>query len=349
MKVIFDVGIIGRKKFGIAYAVLEQMKALKALDVQVVNLAVGWRGLNEHVELMQENGFAVIKIKIPLKMARLLNFLRIPFERFFLGKFDVFYQIGVHANRVIPARKYFLAVHDMVSKYYEEEEQLPYYTAKLFKKVKSLITVSEFSKKEITKYYDVLPKKIKVIANGCNFKRFNQKVLQKETVTLRKELKLPSKYFFMYGGSSPRKNIKLIEASASLLPLPVVIAGNSTMKKKKNIISLGYLEEKKLELILKNSVALLFPSLYEGFGLPVLEALACGVSVLCAASSSLPEVSGGNALFFDPYDKKDFLVKVRMLLKNKGQREKNIKNGLAWVKNFSWQNSAEKLKKVFKE
>ncbi len=341
-KLYFDFDLLIGPRYGIAYAVLEQMQALRNLGAAVENFALGWQGLNQHCREIEQAGFRVRKIHFPRQLHKLVP------ESLFLGKYDYFLQIGLHAFRSIPARKYILAVHDTVGlRYPDQEAGFPKYARELLNYAGKIITVSEFSKSELINFFQLPADKIEVVPNGCNFKRFNPQKDFMGFKMIRQKNNLPEKYFLTYGGPSPRKNIKkLIEVFENLekaiYPL-VIFGGYKYTGRSKKIITLDYLPEKEVELVLKHAFSLILPSYYEGFGLPVLEAFACGVPVVCSNVSALPEVAGDCALLFDPFSEEDILEKIRAIFSNDRLCQENIAKGLKRVQKFSWENSAKKL------
>jgi glycosyltransferase involved in cell wall biosynthesis len=351
-RVYFDLNLIAKQKFGVSYAVLELMKAVKQQNIDVVNLAVGFNGLDIHKDVMLQEGIEVKAIKIPRKINKYLNKLSIPYEQFFLKRFDIYFQVGFHASRQINKRKTVISIHDMLGMRYQENTK-PLLSRvqkeKLLQNSRKIVTVSEFSKQEMLEVFELDPKQIAVVPNGCNFNRFNLNKDEQKIQTLRENYNLPDNYYVTYGGSSARKNLsKLFEIfDKQNLPYPLVTFGQSDEKEYKNVIKLGYLPEQDVEYLLKNSFALVFPSYYEGFGLPIIEAQACGVPVVCSRASSLPEVSGGHAVFFDPFDDKDMFSKILNVYEDNKTRETNIKNGLEWVAQFTWERAAEKLIGIF--
>jgi len=344
MRIIFDCDQLSSPIYGVGYAVLEQLKALQTNSVFLKNFVVGRKNLNEHQSIMKKNGFQSVCIKFPKKMQGLLNTNNL------LGKYDYFYQIGVHALRNIPAEKYIVALHDTVSlRYPQSEGKMPKFTQKLLSRAAKIITVSNFSKSEIIKYFKLDPNKIQVIYNGCNFQRFNLKIDQLLFNKLKNIYKLPKDYCLAYGGNTPRKNLERLCRVFEKLELPLVIFGGYKYSgNKNNIYCLGYLPEKEVEEIVKGAKLFLMPSYYEGFGLPILEAMACGIPVACSNNSSLPEISGGNAVYFDPFDEKDILKKIKSLYINKNKLKTLRLAGLKWVKKFTWDNSAKAFLKGLK-
>ncbi|GEM_PF-6807234 len=351
MKILFDVAILSKQKFGVAYAVLEQMKALQALpELEVENIVFGINGVKEHRELLKEEGISSRSFLFPNKATRIFEKFKISLSSLSLGKYDFFIQTGTHASRVIDHEKYILSVHDMLGHRYQEEYAPQGLTVvekqKLMRKVKAITTVSEFTKSEIMYFFpDISHDKIHVIPNGYDQSRFNEKNDLKEFEIIRNRYNLPAKYFLAYGGNSERKNMGRLYSVflENATPLPLVVFGKHDVSANNNIFALGYLPEKEVELILKNAFALILPSFYEGFGLPVIEAQACGIPVICSEVASLPEVSGGYVFSFNPFDKDLIYKSIIRAYEDVIERKRMVKQGLAWAKEFTWENSAGRL------
>ena len=217
---------------------------------------------------------------------------------------------------------------------------------RLARRVKYLMTVSNFSKKEIIKHNLNEDKKIEVIYNSIS-----------SSFMSCKNHKIVKPYFVTIGSRDPRKNVvKLIEAWSILNDelekspfLKIIGKGNRGFRKEEfqnipsNVEFTGYLSDEKMIDILKNAQALIYPSLYEGFGLPPLESMSLGVPVLSSDIEPIREVCGQAPLYFDPYSSYDIAQKVKVLLKNKDLRDEMIAKGLERAKLFSWEKSALKL------
>ena len=177
----------------------------------------------------------------------------------------------------------------------------------------------------------------------------------------------PGRFLLYVGTLQPRKNLlRLLEAWAGLAGEPefkalqLVLAGKpgwlsqpildraAQLQEKfpGRLILPGFLAEADLPLLLSAAQAFVFPSLYEGFGMPVLEALACGCPVVCSNSSSLPEVAGGAALYHHPLDTLSLQTQLRRLLTQPGLRQELIQKGLEQAALFSWDTAAQKTLQV---
>ncbi len=219
-----------------------------------------------------------------------------------------------------------------------------------------IITISQASKKEILLFFPEVEKKINIIPLGIDKK-------YKLIPSLKKK-----KQILYVGSINERKNligtIKAFEKLPEELAYSLVIVGNffdifSLSQKMKETLQRA---EKNTKIIFKQglddkalieeyniSTILLFPSFYEGFGLPPLEAMACGTAVITSNTSSMPEVCANAAIYCDPFDIEDIKDKIQMLLSDATLQKEMIKRGLEHVKSFTWEKSLEKHLEVFQK
>lgn len=226
------------------------------------------------------------------------------------------------------------------------------------KKANKIIVPSSFTKKELKKFFQIKDDKIKVILEGYQKKDFALiSDLEKKNNFLNKSnLKKP--YFLFIGRLEKRKNLsKLIKAyrlfrkDNNLEKIPDLILigspGQGYQKIKKEILKtkgikeMGYLEKEKLPYFYNQALAFIFPSLYEGFGLPLLEAMACGCPVLSSKETCLPEIGGNAVLYFDPKNTLSIKEKMAKIVNNDLLINDLKEKGLARVKNFSWEKCAK--------
>ena len=118
---------------------------------------------------------------------------------------------------------------------------------------------------------------------------------------------------------------------------------------KEDIHYLGYISDIELAKTYNLASLFVYPSFYEGFGLPPLESMACGTPVICSSTTSLPEVGGDAVIYCDPYDIEDIKFQIELVLNDKVLQKDMIKNGLERVKQFTWEKSANKHMQVFEE
>lgn len=244
--------------------------------------------------------------------------------------------------------------------------QLRRWTPLSIKKSKLVLTISEFSKKEIVSFYGTNPDKIKVVYPSFNKNIFHPKVPKTKLAQLRKKYSITGKYLFYWGTLQPRKNIsKLIEAFSKLKnqQLKLVICGKKgwlytqmfdlvvRLNLKDRVLFIGFAPDEDLPGLIKSSRGFVLPSLYEGFGMPVVEAQAVGCPVVVSATSSLPEVAGESAIYIENPDSVDS-IKValeKVLALTPKQRDMIIREGKENAKRFSWSTSAKKLLDIFKK
>lgn len=177
-----------------------------------------------------------------------------------------------------------------------------------------------------------------------------------------KELGLPKEFILFVGTLEPRKNLSLLVKALAVCEhdIPIVLAGwdgwgddawlkaAETQGLRNRIFTTGYVDEETLACLYSSALALVFPSLYEGFGLPVLEAMACGCPVICSNAASLPEVAGDAALLIDPFQVGDLAAAVDKVVGDHALREDLIRKGLLRSAQFSWERTAKQTLAVFR-
>lgn len=234
------------------------------------------------------------------------------------------------------------------------------YTPKFLGKAASIATVSEFSKKDILDHYKNIPaSKIDILNSGVkeifNPVDENEKKLIKEKYTSGKE-------FFIYVGAvHPRKNLENLLKAFSVFKkrqqsgMKLVLAGRlawkyepfmeklKTYKYRDDVVMTGYLDDLELCNLLGSAYAMVYPSLFEGFGVPVLEAMRCAVPVITSANSSMQEITHGAALYSDPSNYNDIADKMMLLYKDENLRKKLIQKGREIAGQYSWNRTAEVL------
>lgn len=224
------------------------------------------------------------------------------------------------------------------------------------KKCKNIITISKFSEDRIVDRLNYDRSKIWRIYCGVDDKFLYYKKSDREEAILNK-YNIPSEYILSLSTLEPRKNLKLfINAYRALaisgeINIPLVLAGRRGWKiddllagieddVKKKILFTGFIEDDDLPAIYANARLFVFPSMYEGFGIPPLEALACGTPVLSSDSTSLPEVLGNNAQYFQNNNMKSLEEKIIVALKSENHE---------FVITYSWFDEANKLYSIMKE
>ncbi len=243
--------------------------------------------------------------------------------------------------------------------------QLKRWTPLSIRKAKHILTISEFTKSEIVSLYKTKPEKITVIYPGFDRESFHAKIPLTKQQQVRKKYGISGKYLLYVGTLQPRKNLShLIEAFALLenQSVKLVIGGKKgwlfdqifAQAEKLNltnrIIFTGFVGAEDLPGLIKGSVAYVLPSLYEGFGMPPVEAQAVGVPVVVSRVSSLPEVVGDSGIYIDdPHSVESIKVALqRAISLKKAERIQIIEAGKENSKRFDWTVSAAKLLEILK-
>ncbi len=227
-----------------------------------------------------------------------------------------------------------------------------------------VITVSESSKRDILRYFDIDPEKITVIPNAYD-ERFGIEPIEEDVVRVRERYQLHDEFVLYAGNVKPHKNLeRLIDAfqivrSRGLDRLKLVLIGDDISKYAslrravhqhqlhKYVRFLGYLPEETLAVLYRLAGVFVFPSLYEGFGLPPLEAMASGTPVVTSNVSSLPEVAGDAAVLVDPYDADAIADGIFRVLTDERLRRDLRQRGLARARQFSWEQSVKRVHDIY--
>jgi glycosyltransferase involved in cell wall biosynthesis len=227
-----------------------------------------------------------------------------------------------------------------------------------------IITVSYNSKRDLTDYFRVPSRRIEVIYNGVSpLFRPDVSAEQREQVALKYQL--PSPYLLFLGGEKPHKNVQnVLRAFAQArrkrdLPHALVLAGPmpknrarldaliSALDIQASVFETGVVEEQDLPGLYAGADAFLYPTLYEGFGLPVVEAMACGTPVLTSSTSALQEIAGGYAYLVDPMDVDAITGGIVVLTTDPKVREDFRELGRKRALDFNWDKAAEKTLEVY--
>lgn len=243
-------------------------------------------------------------------------------------------------------------------------DYLKWSTEFALKQARRVITVSEFTKKEILEVYPASTAKISVVHNGYPselYKRIDlenpEEKLKVKMVCEKYGLKTP--YIFYLGRLEKKKNtVALIEAFSIMrsehkgLKHKLVLIGDASFgydqikyaiedfRLDGEVVMPGWIDERDMPYIFSGADAFIFPSLYEGFGIPILESFNCGVPVAASNIASIPEIAGDAALFFNPLDTKDMANVMKQILTDDNLRGELIKNGLKRCQDFSWDKCA---------
>ncbi|MFT3824949.1 MAG: glycosyltransferase family 1 protein [Chitinophagaceae bacterium] len=235
---------------------------------------------------------------------------------------------------------------------------------RVVKKSKLILTVSHFERNNILQQLHLPEEKVEVVYNAVN-PRFNIQAGPAELQEFRKQLNLPEKFILFIGNAAPRKNTQnVIRAFAEYSlsgkdTLPMALLGYDKLLVEKALTELGhpgligrfifpgYLPAAQLPLIYNTATLFLYPSLREGFGLPILEAMGCGAPVITSSTSSMPEVADDAAMLVDPFQYKQIAEGIATMLGNQQLLADYRAKGLERVKLFTWEAAAKQLLSVY--
>lgn len=224
------------------------------------------------------------------------------------------------------------------------------------RKASRLATISTNTKKEIQKLFKIPDSKIDVVYAGVDNPLT---ITNDDTDKTLKKLKIKKRFILFVGTIEPRKNVKNLIKAYSLLPprikkeYQLVLVGkkgwradeiyDEAKKLKDRVKFLGYLKEKELAALYKKTTLFIYPSFYEGFGLPILEAMSYGSPVITSNATSMPEVAGDAAIMINPWRIKEITQAMEKIINNQNLREELIQKGYKQTNRFSWRKCAKKV------
>jgi len=238
---------------------------------------------------------------------------------------------------------------------------------RIIKKSRKIITVSHFEKNRIGEFFGMKgDPRLTAVYNGVS-EHFKPVTDQLEISRVKEKYHLPDHFFFFLGNTDPKKNTKgtlkafsdFIKQTGSDHKLVMLDYDRSELEKILNeigdlsllerIVLTGYVVNTDLPAIYSQSQVFLYPSLRESFGIPMLEAMACGVPVITSNTSSMPEVAGNGALIIDPFKPEEITDAIIQILNNQTMREELIENGFKQAAKFSWKAMAESVLEIYRE
>jgi glycosyltransferase involved in cell wall biosynthesis len=230
---------------------------------------------------------------------------------------------------------------------------------RLAQRASAIITISRFSRDRIVEFCRVSEQKIAVIYNGVDGRFRPQEPA--DIATGIRPLSLPRPYVLCVGSLEPRKNLRRLLAAWTLLAREypdvwLVLAGSEgkvfndagLREMPPRVHLTGYLGDESLPAVYAGAELFVFPSIYEGFGLPVIEAMACGTPVVCSGTTALAEIAGGAAELVNPHEVECIAEGMRCLLNDTRRRNSLIAAGIAQSQKFSWDSAAEAVWRVLR-
>ncbi|MFW0884334.1 glycosyltransferase family 4 protein [Candidatus Acidulodesulfobacterium sp. H_13] len=357
---------------GIGRYIYEIAKVLETDDAFDISYFYGYYSKNlvkpDNMSELKSLKSFLVRNSVVKKLARKYLIL---FSKIFVHRFSLYWVPNFIPLDGIKADKIVSTVHDFsfyVHPEWHPQERLDYFNTNFYKNIKKsdwIITGSEFFKNEIIEYLKFDAEKITVIYHGVDnglFKRYDKNVL---SVT-KEKFNLADNFLLFVGSIEPRKNLLNTLKAYRLLNddvkenYPFVLVGFKGWKKnteimqeiekeKKYVRYLGYLSDEELAHVYNLATLFVCPSLYEGFGIPPLEAMACGTTTIVSNVASLSEACGDATLYINPNDIEDIAAKIKMLLNDENLQKDLTEKGLERVKQFTWEKSAQAHKKVFEK
>jgi glycosyltransferase involved in cell wall biosynthesis len=231
---------------------------------------------------------------------------------------------------------------------------------------KKILTVSDFEKERIQKYFKLNDQKVVTAYNGVG-SHFKRVLDQTELKNAKAKYNLPDDFIFFLGNTDPKKNVRGVLKALSILrkrnalPAPLVMLDINKDYLKKLAIEIGdleilnhihftgYVPNKELPAIYSLATLFLYPSLRESFGIPLVEAMSCGVPVITSNTSSMPEIAEDAAIIVDPFNAETIANSIEVLWANKTMQNSLVEKGLKRAKHFSWDANASLTLKVYEE
>jgi glycosyltransferase involved in cell wall biosynthesis len=373
MKIGIDIRVIGKKRTGDESYFFGLAKGLAELDKKNEYFLFtdcdpekdGELG-GEIEKLKLSANFKIIFINSPSRFW--WNFWALP-KYLRKNPIDIFHTQYIAPFWLPKKIKLVLTIHDISFNFFPEHIKksdlffLKMLIPRSIRRADKIITVSESERKNIIDFYKLPPEKVDFTHNGVDFERFGKKYSVEEKKKINTKYKIQdTKYILYIGTFQPRKNIPVLAEAMKNVDAKLVLAGNRNARnfdrrideaiKKHNledkIIFPGWIDEEDKPALLQAAEGFVFPSLYEGFGIPVAEAMASGTPVVCSDIPVLREVGEGSALFAKAEKSEDFARNIDKLLTDSDLRANLSEKGKVAVRKFSWRKTAEKTLKIYK-
>lgn len=234
------------------------------------------------------------------------------------------------------------------------------------KKAQMIVTVSNYERERIISALKIPENKVRTIYNACgsHFSPSSDKIMLE---AFKKKMNLPDRFIFFLGNTDPKKNLPNVMKALAVLhkqgkldfTLVMPDFGKDELMKLlksqgneyliKNIMLTGYIPNTELPNLYRLSLLFLYPSLRESFGIPILEAMACGTPIICSNTSAMPEVAGPDACFINPENPDEIASKIVEVLENESLRKSLIDYGIKRAAMFSWEKTAREMLELYKE
>jgi len=370
MKIAIDARM-AETRGGIGKYTREILSQLSEIDRKNQYFIIVNKPSNQSIGRLQEN-FSIFETSVTRKHYFVKDIWHQLFLPFFLknNHIDVYF----NPRYILPyfsGSKMVVTIHDMIAFLYPEiwpgvsGFRIRQYIRISSKRANMILTVSDSAKNDIMRILNIPEKKIKVIPCGINKELYNPNYDKSLQNAMIKKYRIVKKFILAIGPMGSRKNHdRLIQAYSNLSntikeEYQLVITGEKKgcyqdllkiidqLDLSEAIIFPGFIPEKEMPVLINAASIFIFPSLYEGFGIPLLEAMACGTPLLTSKVSSIPGITGNAALLFNPKSIKEMADAMNKILTDGELREDLVEKGFKQIKKYSWKNSAKELLNVF--
>ncbi|MDD3190204.1 MAG: glycosyltransferase family 1 protein [Candidatus Pacebacteria bacterium] len=313
----------------------------------------------------QLSNVEVVNLKVPNKaLDASLRFFDFPKMEKLIGKIDKFFSPHIFLSSVGPESEKIVTFHDLsfekYPEFYSKQKNFWHFSMdpkRQAQRADKIIAVSESTKQDLTECYGIDPQKISVIYSGLN-PEATKDISEKQKEEIKTKYRLPENFILYLGTIEPRKNIKsLISAfdeskRSGFLKnsdMKLIIAGSKgwlykeilgmpeKLKSQKDIIFTGFVEEKDKSALYNLARLFVYPSFYEGFGFPPLEAMAQGTPVITSNISSIPEAVANAAITINPYNTDELLNAIESVLQDEKLSSELINLGKKRIEKFNWE------------
>ncbi len=334
-----------------------------------------WKDVSGIVPVWDQANVHVIKTRIPNKLFHVVQWLKVlPIDfvveqqarkEGWIGseeRISVFFSPNLHFTSLRKGVVHVQTIHDLSFEHlpecYTRKQRLRHWLLRPKKRAESahaIIVPSQATKMDVLRTFHISEERIQVVYPGVpslkSTSSFND---------LQKKYQLPEQYLLFVGALEPRKHVEVLLEAYSVLQLQkkgiaCILAGapgwknrslHSLIKKTPGVQYLGYVAEEDKPGLYERALCLVYPSLYEGFGMPVLEAMSAGTSVITTNRTSLPEVTSGAAYLINPLCVDELTQGLERIMNSLETRTRYIQRGLGQAKKFSWIQSAQKLHQI---
>lgn len=330
------IGVYTRELLG-AFKKLGYVDTKRDKDISV--LENGYSKTSEKFDLVHFTSFNPFTVSVPFTKPQGTRFILTVYDLIQL-LYPTHYRPGIRGGVKLAMNKYLIK-----------------------RNVDAILTITETSKKDICRFFGVDPKVVHVVylAPRSVFKPVSNVKILKEVAD---KYELPKTFVLYTGDVNYNKNIPVLVDACRMANAPLVLAGKQAISIEtmdlehpelthlkgldwSNVLRLGFVPDEELVAIYNLATLYIQPSLYEGFGLPVLEAMACGTPVVAAKTQALVEIAEDAALFADPKSAADFADKMKLVINGKKVAGDLVRKGLAKVKEFSWEKTAKQTLEIY--